>query len=488
MVVDYVIIGAGYAGLSAAALLSHFGFSVVVLESHTYVGGCASYFDRKEFTFDVGATTLSGLLPHQPLGKIFSTLGITPNVKKLEPGMVIFLDDKKITRYANQQRWITEAEQQFQSKGQKKFWDTLFTMEAELWNMLEHLVFFPPTSFRDALTLLPLIKPSVLRSSTGLIRPLYVLLEKYGLHNDRQFVRFVDEQLLISTQNKSDLAPLLPSSIGLVYPSETYYPMGGMNKPVEQLEQSFRKNNGTIFFKQRVTSIEQLPSKEYKISTTKGKEFRTNGIISSIPIWNLPAITSGSIQKYFEKKSRQHPNGWGAFTINFAIEDRMDLETAYYQLHSQSPIPYCSSDSLFVSFSLREDREKSPEGWYTVTISTHTKAEDWFALNEDEYERRKEAVTKHLLQEFDNRFEGFNGATKQYVLAGTPRTFEFYTKRYNGYVGGIPHTIEKPLPFMTPNKTPFDNFYVIGDTTFPGQGTPAVALGAWNVVQRILRK
>lgn len=96
MVVDYVIIGAGYAGLSAAALLSHYGFSVVVLESHTYVGGCASYFDRKEFTFDVGATTLSGLLPHQPLGKIFSTLGIAPTVKKLEPGMVISLMTKKL--------------------------------------------------------------------------------------------------------------------------------------------------------------------------------------------------------------------------------------------------------------------------------------------------------------------------------------------------------------------------------------------------------
>jgi C-3',4' desaturase CrtD len=487
MEVDYTIIGAGYAGLSAAALLSHFGFSVVVLESHTYVGGCASYFDRKEFTFDVGATTLSGLLPHQPLGKIFSTLGITPNVKKLDPGMVIFLDDKKITRYAEQQQWIEEASSQFQPKGQQQFWDTLFTMEAELWKMLEHLVYFPPTSPSDLLTLFPLLKPSILGSATGLIRPLYTLLEKHRLHIDKQFVRFVDEQLLISTQNKSDLAPLLPSSIGLVYPSETYYPLGGMSKPVELLADSFKANKGTILFKQRVTSIEQLPSKQYKLSTAKGKEIVSKGIISSIPIWNLPAITSGYIQKYFEKKSRQHPNGWGAFTINFAIEDTMDLETAYYQIHSRSPIPHCSSDSMFVSFSLRDDLEKSPEGWYTVTISTHTKAEDWFELSEEEYERRKEQVTKHLLQEFDHRFDGFTGATKQYVLSGTPRTFEFYTKRYNGYVGGIPHTIEKPLPFMTPNKTPFDNFYVIGDTTFPGQGTPAVALGAWNVVQRIIR-
>jgi ribulose 1,5-bisphosphate synthetase/thiazole synthase len=32
--VDYVVIGSGIGGLSAAALLSYYGYSVVVLESH----------------------------------------------------------------------------------------------------------------------------------------------------------------------------------------------------------------------------------------------------------------------------------------------------------------------------------------------------------------------------------------------------------------------------------------------------------------------
>ena len=72
------------------------------------------------------------------------------------------------------------------------------------------------------------------------------------------------------------------------------------------------------------------------------------------------------------------------------------------------------------------------------------------------------------------------------MLAGTPDTFEFYTNRKNGFVGGIPHSIHTNLLFMTPNVTPFPNLYIIGDSVFPGQGIPAVVLGAMNVVNRIL--
>ena len=76
-------------------------------------------------------------------------------------------------------------------------------------------------------------------------------------------------------------------------------------------------------------------------------------------------------------------------------------------------------------------------------------------------------------------------ANKLYPLDGTPKTFEFYTKRKNGFVGGIPHSIRSNLLFMTPDNPPFANLYLVGDTVFPGQGIPAVVLGALNAVNRI---
>ncbi|HPS94338.1 MAG TPA: FAD-dependent oxidoreductase, partial [Deltaproteobacteria bacterium] len=53
---DAVIIGAGYGGMGAAALLAHSGLKVVVLEQSSLVGGRASSFtDDRGYRWEYGA-------------------------------------------------------------------------------------------------------------------------------------------------------------------------------------------------------------------------------------------------------------------------------------------------------------------------------------------------------------------------------------------------------------------------------------------------
>lgn len=68
---DVIIVGSGIGGLSAAALLSHYGYSVAVLESHYAPGGAAHGFqvnkkDVGSFTFDTGPSFFSGLNSNYP--------------------------------------------------------------------------------------------------------------------------------------------------------------------------------------------------------------------------------------------------------------------------------------------------------------------------------------------------------------------------------------------------------------------------------------
>ena len=58
---EIVVVGAGIAGLTSAAILSKQGLSVPLIDSHTQSGGCAGTFKRKNYIFDVGATQVAGL-------------------------------------------------------------------------------------------------------------------------------------------------------------------------------------------------------------------------------------------------------------------------------------------------------------------------------------------------------------------------------------------------------------------------------------------
>ena len=58
---EVVVVGAGIAGLTSAAILSKQGLSVTLIESHTQSGGCAGTFKRKNYIFYFGSTKLAAI-------------------------------------------------------------------------------------------------------------------------------------------------------------------------------------------------------------------------------------------------------------------------------------------------------------------------------------------------------------------------------------------------------------------------------------------
>ena len=86
---DFIVIGAGAAGLSFSALMEKRGHKIALLEAHSLPGGCASYFERNGNIFDVGATTLSGLKPGRSIDLLIEELDLnceitTPDISDLE--------------------------------------------------------------------------------------------------------------------------------------------------------------------------------------------------------------------------------------------------------------------------------------------------------------------------------------------------------------------------------------------------------------------
>lgn len=479
---DVLVLGAGYAGLATAALVAAEGRAVTLLESHATLGGCGSFFREGAMTFDVGATTFSGVEAEQPVGRVFARLGIEPALERQDPGVIVRMDDTEIVRHADRDRWIDEAARLFPVGDQRGFWQRLYDIERRAYRIVQEQSVSPPATLGAAMRMLhPRHLPAV-GLLGGLVRPMLHLMRRHGVHTDPRFMRFVNEQLLISTQNHARHAPFIPAAMGLTYPSSTWYPVGGMYRPALLLLRALTDRGGVARFRRHVTSVEHDKG-AWVVRTRNGETYRARSVVSSIPIWNMARITHGRVQWWMTRHAARHPRIWSAFTVYLAVEGRPMLPTAYYQLHVGRPLPYCASDSIFVSVSRPDDDVKAPPGVTTVTISTHVRWDDWRDTSPASHDERKRIVTDAIMAEVERLLPEIGRLPRVHVSSGSPHTWVRYTDRMHGYVGGIPHDVRRPMLLLPPNVTPFAGLYMVGDSAFPGQGTPAVMLGAMHVAR-----
>ena len=88
---NVIIIGSGFGGLAAAALLAHDGYNVTVIEKNEQPGGRASVWKKDGFTFDMGP---SWYLMPDVFEKFFSEFGKKPkdymNLIRLDPSYRVF--------------------------------------------------------------------------------------------------------------------------------------------------------------------------------------------------------------------------------------------------------------------------------------------------------------------------------------------------------------------------------------------------------------
>jgi len=108
----YVVIGAGFGGLAAAARLRAMGHPVVVLEANEQAGGRASVWQRDGFTFDAGPTVITA--PYL-IEELFTLLGRDPRdyyeLMPVDPFYrVLFEDGTSFDYVGDDQRLLSQIE------------------------------------------------------------------------------------------------------------------------------------------------------------------------------------------------------------------------------------------------------------------------------------------------------------------------------------------------------------------------------------------
>jgi C-3',4' desaturase CrtD len=482
-----VVIGAGIGGLTTAAALAKAGAAVTVLEAHTSPGGCAGSFYHQGYRFDAGATLAGGFNPGGPMEQVAERLGIERwPVRPAEAGMVVHLPDgRQVVRWGDDRRW-DEHRVAFGARA-SGFWEWQERTADAVWEFAMKLPPWKPQSAGQMREILiegiSWRKEHPLRKThLSLLVAAFKPLSNYLRGAPDSLRLFVDAQLLISAQATSQEANALYAAAALDLPRRgVVHPEGGMEAIAKELAEAVRRNGGQVHYRKEVRRIVFQDGLPIGVETMRGDIFPADGVVANMPLENLTALLNGVDISTAQGSPKR---GWGAFVVYAGVDGGsmpQDLPLHHQIIRGE---PLGESNSAFLSISPAWDRSRSPDGRRAVTLSTHTNLHHWWRLaqgDQDAYERLKEDYTRRVLEAARLVIPGI-GQPGDLILPGTPVTFQRFTRRAWGWVGGYPQT--NLFQFQSPRRHP--GIWIVGDCIFPGQSVPAVALGGLRVAEQVL--
>ena len=488
-----VVIGAGIGGLTTAALLAHAGYRVTVLEAQTYPGGSAGTFYHKGYRFDAGATVAGGFHPHGPHTIIGALLDMRWPVRQHEPAWVVHLPDRAIA--------LTQDNADVLAKfpGTARFWDTQSRLADVGWKMSAQGMPWPPTSTAEAAQLARVALanfPADVRLAPYLFSSVEDWARRAGLGADRAFRRFLDAQLLISAQATADRVNAVWGATALDLARQgVYHVEGGIGGLAQTLARKLEALGGEIVFRQRVTRIAVEGGRVTGVYARRGRHsrreeyFPADFVVANLTPHSLEQLLGEDSPAYLRRELARVSPGWGAFVLHLGIraEGLPDGLPDHHQVIESMEGALGQGRSLFLSLSPSWDSSRAPVGYRAATVTTHTHVRDWWDLlarDTQAYADRKAAYTERLLANIEQAIPGFRGSI-EVLLAGTPVTYQFFTGRHEGMVGGFPIT---SLFKARGPRTGLANLLLVGDSIFPGQSTAGVSLGGLRVAREVQRR
>ena len=160
---DIVVIGAGYGGLVASALLAKEGHNVTVIEKNEQPGGKASLLEKDGFQFDMGP---SWYMWPQAFEKFFEEFDEDASelleLKQLDPSYRVFFDDGEIIDISSDIEKNYEIFERLEENGAEKLRQYLDACKRQYEISMRSLVyrtynsvfdFFSPSMMIDVLRL-----------------------------------------------------------------------------------------------------------------------------------------------------------------------------------------------------------------------------------------------------------------------------------------------------------------------------------------------
>ncbi|MEM8611789.1 MAG: NAD(P)/FAD-dependent oxidoreductase [Cyanobacteria bacterium P01_H01_bin.105] len=483
---EIVVIGSGIGGLCCAALLARYGYDVVVCESHSLAGGAAHGFERGGFLFDSGPSLYSGL-------------SYSPSPNPLRQVLDAINEDATWLNYNTWGCCLPEGE--FETTvGADQFCHVLKDLRGDdavcEWRRLQQMmqplgaaaVALPPAAMRFDLGAFQTVShflPSLLKQgwqTAQLTGPFSRIMD--GAVQDEFTRHWLD--MLCFLLSGLPATGTIAAEVAFMFADwyrpgvQLDYPQGGSASLVEALGRGLEKHGGEIRLNAHVEEILLEGDRAVGIRLRNGQEIQaTKAVISNASVWDtltlLPSLPSKF--KRFEQKRRAIPECDSFMHLHLGIDATgLDkLACHYIVVNDWSRGINAPQNLVLISIPSVLDPNLAPAGKHTVHV--YTPGNEHYALwagldrHSPEYAKLKQQRAEIMWQALERVIPDVRSRC-DITLVGTPLTHGRFLRRHHGSYGPAIRAGQGVFPGP---RTPIQNLWCCGDSTFPGIGLPAVA-------------
>ncbi|MGW8121698.1 phytoene desaturase family protein [Roseivirga echinicomitans] len=482
-----VVIGTGFAGLTAAICLADKGFSVTILEKNSTIGGRARQFTDSGFTFDMGP---SWYWMPDVFESFFNQFGKTTadyyELLRLDPSyQVIHGKNDFMPIPANMQ----ELEKLFNSiePGAGEQLRKFLKIAAYKYEVgINKFVYKPSRSileFANPKLAIDAVRLQIFQSMAKHVRKFFkneklIQLMEFPV----LFLGALPENTpaMYSLMNYADMA------LG------TWYPKGGMFKIIEALESLAKEKGVKILTDHEVTSINYSGKKAIGLSTNHG-EFAADVVVAGADYHHVDSMlldnnTRNYDDVYWDKRVMAPSSLLYYVGVNKRLEGLLhhnlffdtDFGPHAHDIYTDAKWP--EKPLFYISAPSKTDDTVAPAGCENIFMLIPV------APGLDDTEEIREHYFDLMLERMKDRM-GLD--FKDNIVFKRSFAHKDFVKDYNAYKGnayGLANTLNQTaiLKPQLANKK-LNNLFYTGQLTVPGPGVPPSLISGQVVAKEIMK-
>lgn len=480
-----IVIGSGFAGISAASNLAAQGYQVTILEKNAVPGGRARKFTTEGYTFDMGP---SWYWMPDVFDNYFASFGKKTadyyNLVRLNPSYAVFFGKDDVMEVPATLDGLGALFESYEKGSSQKLGQFLEEAKYKYEVGMNEFVHKPGHSimeFADFRVLSSLFRLQMFQSMASYVRKLF--------KNEKliQLLEFPVLFLGATPENTPALYSLMnyaDMSLG------TWYPKGGMHKIIEGMLTLAKELGVEIRLNQEVKTIKVHHGKASKV-ITQDAEYETDVVVGGADYHHIEQdLLNREHRRYSENYWNKRTMAPSSLLFYLGVNKKLknlhhhnlffdeDFNQHAHEIYENpkwpgKPLFYACVPSL-------TDNTVAPEGCENLflLIPLAPDLEDTETMREKYY---------HIIMD---RLENLTGQEiRKYVNYKRSYAHSDFKKDYHAYKGnayGLANTLMQTAflkPKMRSNKV--ENLFYTGQLTTPGPGVPPSLISGQVVAKEI---